>query len=203
MKSVQSRYEQFARHYKTLELDDNASWNVVRGNYRRLVHQWHPDRFANRPREKVNAQQQFIDVTKSYNELRQFFRENSRLPFESASLSTAGKEGKKPSGKAQANAFDSASLEQSGTGIFGRDPDQRSDYDKAPFGWKKALWFAAGGSVMLFTIVGFLLLDRKANQNIAEQGREIIKETPPSEFMPSAEEIRRSQTRGAFVKPTQ
>ena len=203
MESRHSRYEQFVLHYKTLELDNQASWNVARGSYRRLVHQWHPDRFANRPREKVNAQQKFISVTKSYNELRQFFRENGRLPFESASAAAGGRSEPVSSKNNQSRAFDATSIEQEGAAIFGRDPDQRTDYDKPPFGWKKAVWIFAGSSVMVLTVVGFLFLDRRASQSIAEQGREVLKETPPSEFMPSSEEIRRSQTRGAFVKPTQ
>jgi len=50
----------FSKHYKNLDLGNRATWDEVRTNYRRLVQQWHPDRFENRPRERANAQQNFI-----------------------------------------------------------------------------------------------------------------------------------------------
>lgn len=201
MISEDTRKNQFALHYKQLELDDRADWNVARANYRRLVHLWHPDKFASRPREREHAQQQFIDLTKSYNELRDFYRKNKRLPFQSVS---AARDTDEPLEQDfhidDERTVDSAAVDAS---VLSRDPSERGKTGKKAGNTGKIIWAIAGLLIMMGTVIGFLYMDRKANQAIAEIGREVVKEAPESEFMPSSEDIRRSQTRGAFVRPTQ
>ena len=72
----------FRQDYEALELDDRADWTTARASYRRQVNLWHPDRYAQRPRERVHAQQRFIQLTCAFDSLRNFHRANHRLPFE-------------------------------------------------------------------------------------------------------------------------
>ncbi len=191
----------FAHHYEQLELHDRANWELARANYRRLVHLWHPDRFAQRPRERAHAQQQFINLTKSYNVLRNFYRKNKRLPFETASATINGE-----SESSMNNTFDEQGLDNTpppevDAGILARDPADR-EKKISPKSMQKLGWLMAGGAIIFGTILLFLVIDKRANQATAQQGREVVKEAPNSEFLPSASELRRAQTRGAFVKPT-
>jgi len=52
---------QFQHNYQLLELKSDSDWAMAKKNYRRLVHACHPDRFAQKPRERMHAQQQFIE----------------------------------------------------------------------------------------------------------------------------------------------
>ena len=201
MISDDARKTQFALHYEELELNDRADWDAARASYRRLVHLWHPDKFTNRARERAHAQKRFIDLTKSYNELRDFYRKNQRLPFQSISAAEGVKPPVQPDEHSrQEFTTDTQTLDSS---VLSRDPAKRglSGINTRKAG--KIAWLLLGICIMFATVFGFLVLDRKANQAIAEKGREVVKEAPESEFMPSAADIRRSQTRGAFVKPTQ
>ncbi len=202
MQNNDTQLNPYSHHYRMLELDDRADWETARNHYRRLVNQWHPDRFAQRPRERVHAQQQFIILTKSYNALRNFYRKNNRLPFQSASVATAHEE--TAVGQNEAQAPDSQNSEpQWGSNPLARERSQHFAQSKTAKSFRKLIWFVVGGTIILCTVLFFLILDRKQNKAIAEEGRKVIQEAPVSEFMPSAVEIRRSQTRGAFVKPTQ
>lgn len=196
----------FSQHYKQLELGNRATWDDVKISYRRLVNLWHPDRFEQRPEQRAQAQQKFIDLTKSYNVLRNFHRSNNRMPYQSAHL--ADKEVPKSStGRAQkvadsnnSNDSEPVAVDES---LLKRDPKYKRNNGNHKSNTRLILWGLTACALLSFTIVFFMIQDRKASQAIAEQGREIIKQVPPSEFMPSASEIRKSQTRGAFVKPTQ
>lgn len=202
METHESKTTHFARHYRQLELDDDADWNSARANYRRLVHLWHPDRFTERPLERANAQQEFIKLTKSHNVLRNFYRENRRLPFQVARVAgTQSSESSHDDARKEQDIFDDTSVMDSS--ILKRDPTRRTQTTIQSRFFKKATWMALGVCILLGTVMFFLILDRNANRAIAEKGREIVKEAPQSDFLPSASEIRRSQTRGAFVKPTQ
>ncbi len=194
----------FKSDYEQLELNDRADWSQARANYRRLVHLWHPDKYAQRPRERNHAQQQFISLTKSYDSLKSFQRENGRLPFEP--VKTRPKPEKPATAKRKKTAKKHAPArhanEDLNPSILARDEDATHDAVIKPAMTGKILWTIGGVAILLLTIITFFLLDRSANQKIIEKGREAIREAPPSEFMPSAAEIRKSESRGAFIQPT-
>ncbi|MFK8081553.1 MAG: J domain-containing protein [Granulosicoccus sp.] len=192
---------QFAEHYQQLEIDDRANWDSAQSSYRKLVHVWHPDKFTSRPRERLHAQQRFINLTKSYNALRDFYRTNQRLPFQS--VHTASKDQKPKLEHDSQEPKRSASVAEVDSSVLRRDPE-KSAYSTGNSGnRRKIIWALAGLSILFFTATLFLILDQKLNQATAEIGREVIKDAPESEFLLNNTEIRRSQTRGAFVKPTQ
>lgn len=191
----------FKHDYKLLDLDDRADWKNARASYRRLVHQWHPDKYSHRPREKVHAQQQFIELTKSYNSLRSFHRIHQRLPFEPASKNASFQTETPASGDEKATK----SAEQLNTfekGILGRESEARTKTPVHSITNSKLFWIFTAFSMMIATVAVFLVLDLNANKANIEKGKEVLRQAPASDFMPSAAEIRKSQTRGAFIQPT-
>lgn len=52
------------RHYRTLGLEDGADLEAVKRQYRRLVMQWHPDRY--RGSEPEQAARKFREITQAY-----------------------------------------------------------------------------------------------------------------------------------------
>jgi hypothetical protein len=89
--------------------------------------------------------------------------------------------------------------EEIATGILGREPRQDVPVISNAGPSKRLLWLALGCTMLFATISVFVVLDRKASQKVIEQGREVIRQTPRSDFMPSAAEIRQSESKGAFV----
>lgn len=212
MNEQNSDIRDFRPDYAALELHGSADWEAVRSNYRRLVHLWHPDRYAQRPRERAHAQQQFISLTKSYTHLRNFHRRYGRLPFEPTGkrLTTETMDTRNPSSKQDQRHLhdenaDHADIQAIGPeielGVLGRDQSARtSALDSRSR--NRIIWTLASCIIIVATLSIFFLLDRKANQAIIERGREAVRDAPASEFMPSAAEIRRSEAKGAFVQPT-
>ncbi len=214
MNEQHSESRDFRPDYAILELENRADWQTVRTNYRRLVHLWHPDRYAQRPRERAHAQQNFIVLTKSYTRLRRFYRRYGRLPFEPTGNRSTNKimdtrtSNKTRHTAPERNVGNSATdvnmpdnepaIEQ---GVLSRDRSGRAPAVE-PRSKSRMIWTLASCAIILATLSIFFLLDRKANQAIIERGRETVREAPASEFMPSTAEIRRSEAKGAFVQPT-
>lgn len=193
MSAEETPSEVFKHDYAMLELHEFDTWKAARANYRRLVHKWHPDKYTHRPREQAHAQQQFIELTKSYNSLRTFYRTNQRLPFESVNQhSKAGDNSARKSRKTDQNVEDSILGRKAGAGK----PAQASSKS-----YGKIFWFIGIFAMMIGTAALSLMLDLNANKATMEIGKETLRQTPQSEFMPSAAEIRKNQARGAFVQP--
>lgn len=209
MNEEKSGTRDFRPDYAMLELDDRANWSAVRDSYRHLVHVWHPDRFAQRPRELTHAQQQFISLTKSYTRLRNFYRRYGHMPFEpSGNRASTDDRETHTRETASLSEADTDSHDNSGVegpvepGVLGRSVKGRALVAK-PRSRTRLIWTLASGVVLVATVSIFFILDQKANQAIIERAREAVREAPPSEFMPSAAEIRRGEAKGAFIQPTQ
>jgi len=194
MSAEETPSEVFKQDYKMLELHEFDTWKAARASYRRLVHKWHPDKYTHRPRERAHAQQQFIELTKSYNSLRSFYRANQRLPFESANQPTKARNEseRKP-------RINDQYVEDS---ILGREGSARSPQYEGAKSYGKVFWFFGIFAMMIATAALSLMLDLNANKANMEIGKETLRQTPQSEFMPSAAEIRKNQARGAFVQPS-
>lgn len=190
----------FEADYRLLRLKENADWTTTRTHYRKLVHIWHPDKYADRPLELDNAQKKFIALTKSYNNLKEFHSRHSRLPFEDArtnkvrpdaTLNVAPQSGSKKSNVDQ-NDLEWGTLSRDESKIDAR------LIKKSPLA--KILWSFVAIAVVVGTILLFFILDRKANQEIMARGRQALKEAPQSEFTPTPSEIRRSESKGTFIR---
>ncbi len=167
----------FERDYQMLDLGRDANWQEAQENYRRLVNRWHPDRFTDRPRERQLAQSRFIDVTKSYNNLRNFHRENRRLPLQNPSFqdfSPSQSTGTPPEPTKKPGKYGSATVEEEFFAQQGEKPSKKRPY------W---LWV-----IPLIGLFGVVLLFLELEKRVAEQTREnaieVLRSTEPSEFMP-------------------
>lgn len=190
----------FEVDYGVLKLKENADWVTTRGNYRRLVHKWHPDRYTQRPLELENAQKQFIALTKSYNRLKEFNALHNRLPFEQtkpADLKPDINISVDPVAGPKKSNVDPNNLD---LGTLSRDENKVDErlVKKSPL--TKILWFTVGILVVVSTIILFFILDQKANQKNIARGLQVLKEAPESEFTPTPSEIRRSESKGAFIR---
>lgn len=67
--------------YEILSLANDAKWDDASLNYRRLVQQWHPDRYSGHDHER--AQQRFVEITSAHHKLRDYYQKNKTLPFAS------------------------------------------------------------------------------------------------------------------------
>jgi len=189
----------FKADYALLELSFTADWKLARNQYRKLVHIWHPDKYADRPRERDHAQKQFIELTKSFNQLKDFHKLHGRLPYENASPEA-------PRPDAQINVSGSAIGKKSRVNTnnldldpLSRDENKTDDRVKKRSPLKKILWLCTA-SVVIFTTIGFfLVIDQKANQRNLEHAKQVLRNAPESEFKTTAAEIRRSEAKGAFI----
>ncbi len=185
--------DDFQQDYKQLELEQQASFKTAHMSYRRLVNHWHPDRYAQRPRERQHAQQKFIELTKSFNNLRNFHRQNDRLPFEHieyAPVSTADTE----------SPTRSSAEEELQSGLF-RQKHNRSSASIAHLPLRRGLLWVVPGALLLFATLGFfVVIDRAAKRDSIEQAKQVLRQTKASEFMPSAVEVKKQSSRGAFVE---
>ena len=190
----------FKADYRTLKLKQNADWATARNHYRKLVHKWHPDKYSDRPTELENAQKQFIALSKSYNRLKEFHSRNKRLPFENSPPetprpdATLNVDSDNPSMRSNVdpNNMDLGTLSRDKSRI-----DPRLDKKSSV---AKILSLIVASVVVVGTIMLFFILDQKANQKNMARGRQAIKEAPQSEFTPTPSEIRRSESKGAFIR---
>ncbi len=67
--SAPSSAEQRRRWYKTLELEPGADFDAIRKSYRRLLRQYHPDKFAQDPEKYRAATEVARNITEAYNGL--------------------------------------------------------------------------------------------------------------------------------------
>lgn len=72
--------EELARWYKTLELEPGADLEQVRKSYRRLMRQYHPDRFASDPEKYEAATKIATRITEAYNGLRRVLELQGAAP---------------------------------------------------------------------------------------------------------------------------
>lgn len=191
--------EDFNADYENLRLENSADWKTARLHYRKLVHVWHPDKYSDRPRERTHAQKQFIALSKSYNHLKEFQKLHGRLPFENtrpeeerpdADLYGAP-EAAGTRGEVDPNNLDLETLS--------RDDEKIDDRVLKPSPARKIIWTMTACIVIFSTIVLFFILDQKANQQNLERGQQVLRDAPESEFTPTPSEIRRGESKGAFI----
>lgn len=183
---------QFQQNYQLLELDPTSNWEMANKNYRRLVHIWHPDRFAQRPRERIHAQQQFIELTKAFNNLRAFYRENHRLPYEQIRHSVA--DSPEPPQHQQVVTNDESLFK---TGILNkRKPSTKTLQASA---MKPLLWILPTCAIILGAFVAFFLIDRSAKLNTIEEATRVLSTAEPSEYNVDNEGISRVNSRAVLL----
>jgi len=183
---------QFRRNYQLLELDPTSDWKMANKNYRRLVHACHPDKFAQRPRERIHAQQQFIELTKAFNNLRAFYRENHRLPFEQIKQAVADKPEPPPHQKVSPK--DEKIFE---TGILNkRKPSTNNLQERTS---KPLFWVLSTGAAIVSGLVVFVVIDRNTKLNTIEEAMRVLRSAEPSEYMRDYEKISEANSRAELL----
>jgi len=66
--------------YAILGVTPDADWKALRARYRRLIGQWHPDRFSSDATEKTIAEERSKQITLAYQALEQYHRDHGALP---------------------------------------------------------------------------------------------------------------------------
>ena len=184
---------QYQKNYQLLELAKGADWATANKHYRRLVHQWHPDRFVQRPREQVHAQQQFIEITKAFNNLRTFYRENNRLPFESIKQSAT--EARQPTVQQQVSPKNDAELKM---GFLTK--RKRSFKTLRSSKLKPLLWAIPVGATVLVGMFVFVIIDRNAKLKTIEAANRVLQNVEPSEYSSDSTKIGQANRRSTLLK---
>src|SRR5215831_9622710 len=71
---------EYSRYYAVLETTPDTSWSMLRARYRRLIGQWHPDRFSGDASEQKVAEERSKQITIAYRALEQYYRAHGVLP---------------------------------------------------------------------------------------------------------------------------
>lgn len=66
--------------YATLGATPDIDWKALRANYKRLIGQWHPDRFSDDPPSKRIAEERSKRITIAYQTLEKYRRHHGVLP---------------------------------------------------------------------------------------------------------------------------
>jgi hypothetical protein len=72
--------DDFARHYAILKVTGEIEWKALRSRYKRLIGQWHPDRFQSDAPERELAEEHSKQITLAYQALERYYRDHGVLP---------------------------------------------------------------------------------------------------------------------------
>lgn len=70
----------YSRYYTTLNTSPAADWATLRARYKRLIGQWHPDRFPPGTTERDLAEEHSKQITIAYRTIEQYYRDHGVLP---------------------------------------------------------------------------------------------------------------------------
>ena len=73
--------EDYAKNYRILGIQPGVSWKQLRQAYKKLVNTWHPDRFQQVSHQKKLAEEKTKEITQSYKELVEYYKEFGALPL--------------------------------------------------------------------------------------------------------------------------
>ena len=170
---------QFQRDYELLELDRISDWSTARANYRRLVNVWHPDRYSNRPAEQEHAQKIFIELTKSFNNLRNFYREKNRLPYQLDAIEKTKPAEPSPEQRVDPNVTESSVLKHR----------QSSDILSRTNSTKRSSLLIPTLLTIACGIAIFIYMDVTAKNRAAEEASKVLNNSTPSEFLQDSGKI--------------
>jgi len=70
----------YSNCYAVLGVTPDTDWNTLRARYKRLIGQWHPDRFATDATSKAVAEERSKEITLSYKALEKYRQVHGVLP---------------------------------------------------------------------------------------------------------------------------
>jgi hypothetical protein len=87
--------DDYSRFYTTLGVNPDTDWETLRGHYKRLIGQWHPDRFSGDTTSREIAEERSKQITIAYQALGNYRREHGVLPPRTPAKD-AGTQGPRP-----------------------------------------------------------------------------------------------------------
>jgi DnaJ domain len=70
----------YSRHYATLRITRDVEWSALRARYKRLIGQWHPDRFPVDTSQRELAEEHSKEITTAYHAIERYYRDHGVLP---------------------------------------------------------------------------------------------------------------------------
>ncbi len=181
----------YQKHYDHLQLDyQKTDWKTLQSSYRKLVNECHPDRFADDELMQANAQAKFIQITTSYNFLRDFYRKNRRLPLQRYDSDEDLAEYKDMN--LNENMISDTSLLKK--------KRKEIDSNRARKRSLRPLVTALCGLMLVGMIFMLFTLDKYGTKVAVDNARETINSTEPSPFLRSQEQVSRGTSRGVFLE---
>lgn len=72
--------DDYSRHYAILKITHDIDWKALRARYKRLIGQWHPDRFPADASERALAEEHSKQITLAYQTIERYYRDQGVLP---------------------------------------------------------------------------------------------------------------------------
>jgi hypothetical protein len=115
--------------YAILGLPPDTDWETLRTHYRRLIGQWHPDRFSADTAQQKLAEERSKQITGAYRALEKFHRDHGALPPLRYAVALAA--ARRPVRDADPASDRDAAKDRSGTGATGA-------AERRPARWRRA-----------------------------------------------------------------
>jgi len=122
----------YSSFYATLGASPDTDWKTLRARYKRLMGQWHPDRFSANPTEREIAEERSKQITIAYQALDRYRRDHDGELPQVEPATDAADEGApmpnvdaRPDRAGSTTRTESATMEASATGVGKRAPKRR------------------------------------------------------------------------------
>jgi len=153
--------DDYSAFYATLGVDPDTDWETLRRRYRRLIGQWHPDRFLGDAASKKIAEERSKQITIAYQTLENYRRDHGLLPPKKRAI--VDKEPRQPTRHADPVSDHAESVDRAESGAKGAMPIEPS---KNRPGRRRRIALA------LFTVIPALYLaDRYAGTMAPDDSR--------------------------------
>jgi hypothetical protein len=87
--------DDYSHFYATLGVNPDTDWKTLRGHYKRLIGQWHPDRFSGDTASREIAEERSKQITIAYQALGNYRREHGVPPPRKPAIDV-GVQGRRP-----------------------------------------------------------------------------------------------------------
>jgi hypothetical protein len=112
--------DDYSAFYAILGVDPDTDWGTLRKHYRRLIGQWHPDRFSGDATSKEIAEERSKQITIAYQTLENYRREHGVLPPRKRTTEDKGAHGARR--HADPVSDSAQSIDHAETGAMGATP---------------------------------------------------------------------------------
>ncbi len=166
---------EFKRDYEQLQLEFDSNWETARAHYRKLVNHWHPDRYTQRPREREHAQQKFIELNRSFNSLRSFYKLNNRLPYQRILHSQSDAAVPEQHQRIQPSEADVMA-----SSILNKRKTSSTTWKNSNL--KPMLWAVPVALVLVLATAVFIVIDSNSKLNTIEEAKRVLRQAQTTQL---------------------